>query len=81
MSQERNAEQTARELIAEFKRALEWFTRPNELEMVAEICAVLCVKKILKANPTHIDCNSSELDYAYWMQVRESIIKKNEAKY
>lgn len=76
MSQERNAEQTAKEIIADFKKSLSPYIVPSIVDLIATDCSIVSVDRILKANPTHIDCNSSELDYAYWMQVRESLIKK-----
>jgi hypothetical protein len=73
MSQERNAEQTAKELILDFENAVKFFTHPSKAEILAEICAMLCVKKILKANPTHIDCNNTELDYKFWVEVDKKL--------
>ena len=76
MSQERNAEQTANELIADFRKSLSEYIAPSIVDLIATDCSIVSVDRILKANPTHIDCNSFELDYAFWMQVRESLIKK-----
>jgi len=36
-------------------------------------CALITVDEILKSNPTKIDCNSSELNYKYWIKVKEEI--------
>jgi hypothetical protein len=38
-------------------------------------CALICVDEILKSNPTKIDCNSSELNYKYWIEVKDEINK------
>ena len=38
-------------------------------------CALICVDEILKSNPTKIDCNSSELNYKYWVEVKKEINK------
>lgn len=37
--------------------------------------ALICVDEILKSNPTKIDCNSSELNYKYWVEVKKEIQK------
>jgi len=33
------------------------------------------VEEILKSNPTLITCNTSELNYGYWIEVKQEIEK------
>lgn len=42
---------------------------------LAKQCAKICVDEILKANPTLITCNHSELNYAFWIEVQKEIEK------
>ena len=74
--QERNADQTAKEIIADFRKSLSPYIVPSIVDLIATDCSIISVDRILKANPTHIDCNGSDLDYGFWMQVRESLMNK-----
>jgi hypothetical protein len=36
-------------------------------------CALIAIDEILESNPTLITCNTSELNYAYWIEVKNQI--------
>ena len=38
-------------------------------------CALIAVDEILKSNPTKINCDSSELNYGYYQEVKQEIQK------
>lgn len=38
-------------------------------------CALIAVKIVLESNPTLITCDTSELNYAYWIEVKKEIEK------
>jgi hypothetical protein len=46
-----------------------------EIGNIAKKCALLAVDTILEANPTIINCDGSELNYAYWINVKKEIEK------
>jgi hypothetical protein len=41
----------------------------------AKQCVLIAVNMILESNPTLINCDGSELNYAYWMDVKYEIQK------
>lgn len=41
----------------------------------AKECALITIDEILKSNPTIITCNTSELNYAYWVKVKKELNK------
>jgi hypothetical protein len=36
-------------------------------------CALITINEILKSNPTKINCDSSELNYGYYQEVKKEI--------
>jgi archaellum component FlaG (FlaF/FlaG flagellin family) len=40
---------------------------------IAKECALIAVDEILESNPTKINCDSSELNYGYYIQVKKEI--------
>jgi len=40
---------------------------------IAKECALIAVDEILKSNPTKINCDSSELNYGYYIEVKKEI--------
>jgi len=38
-------------------------------------CALIAVDEILKSNPTVINCDKTELNYKYWLEVKQEIEK------
>jgi hypothetical protein len=42
-------------------------------ESFAKQCALIAVDEILKSNPTKINCDSSELNYGYYIEVKKEI--------
>jgi hypothetical protein len=39
----------------------------------AKRCALIAVDEILKSNPTKINCDGSELNYGYYVQIKKEI--------
>jgi hypothetical protein len=74
MSQERNAEQTAYDLRSSCRKMLLPFTDSIIASQLSVDFAIFCVERILGANPTHIDCNSTDSDYGFWMEVRKKLL-------
>jgi hypothetical protein len=66
---------TSKEKAEELVNAIENKTHSLVKDEEAKICALICVDEILKSNPTKIDCNSSELNYKYWVEVKKEINK------
>jgi hypothetical protein len=42
-------------------------------ESYAKQCALIAVDEILKSNPTKINCDGSELNYGYYVQIKKEI--------
>jgi len=42
-------------------------------ELHAKQCALIVIQEILKSNPTKINCDSSELNYGYYIEVKKEI--------
>jgi hypothetical protein len=42
-------------------------------ESYAKQFALIAIKEILKSNPTKINCDSSELNYGYFIEVKKEI--------
>jgi len=40
---------------------------------MAKQCALIAVETVLESNPTLINCDGSELNYAYWIDVKKEI--------
>jgi hypothetical protein len=61
-------------LIYAFEHAKKYANSSNAMSReLAKECALIAVKKILESNPTLITCNTSELNYAYWIEVKNQI--------
>ena len=74
MNQERDAEQRAYELRSSCRKILLPFTDSTTSSLISVDFAIFCVERILEASPTHIDCNSSDLDYGFWMEVKKKLL-------
>lgn len=62
------------ELINDFEYAKKYSNSNNAMSReLAKECALIAVNKILESNPTLITCNTSELNYAYWIEVKNQI--------
>ena len=67
----------AQDLFTTYRYAL---SIPNAIfgelkDNVAKQCALIAIDEILESNPTLITCNTSELNYAYWIEVKKEIEK------
>ncbi len=49
------------------------FILATDLEKIKS-CAILFVDEILKSNPSKIECNFVELDYKFWMEVKNELL-------
>ena len=49
------------------------FILVTDLEKI-KICAILFVDEILKSNPSKIECTMVELDYKFWVDVKNELI-------
>jgi hypothetical protein len=62
------------QLINDFEYAKKYSNSNNAMSReLAKECALIAVKKILESNPTLITCNTSELNYAYWIEVKNQL--------
>jgi hypothetical protein len=62
------------ELVNKFEYAKKYSNSGNAMSKeLAKECALIAVNKILESNPTLITCNTSELNYAYWIEVKNQI--------
>ena len=67
------AKEQAVELTREFFPIVNGGETYNIILSKAKKGALITVAQILKSNPTKIDCNSSELNYGYWVEVKKEI--------
>lgn len=58
----------AEELLNKFDKAVNTHTNTP-----LKKCVLIAVDEILESNPTLITCNTSELNYAYWIEVKNQI--------
>lgn len=62
------AKEKAKELLNKFSKSVNTITNTP-----LKKCALIAVDEILESNPTLINCNTSELNYAYWIEVKNQI--------
>jgi hypothetical protein len=49
------------------------FVLINDLEKI-KILSIVFVDEILKSNPTNLECNEIELNYKFWVDVKNELI-------
>jgi len=70
------AKEKAQELVNTFEYAKKYANSSNAMSKeLAKECALISVNEILKSNPTFITCNTTELNYDYWINVKKEIEK------
>jgi hypothetical protein len=63
------------QLVYRMMYKIQWSKVKYHTLMEAKECALIAVDEILKSNPTLIDCDKSELNYKYWVEVKQEIEK------
>jgi hypothetical protein len=63
------------QLVHRMMYKIQWSKVKYHTLMEAKECALIAVDEILKSNPTLIDCDKSELNYKYWVEVKQEIEK------
>ena len=63
------------ELIKQFKPLVQFKmgVEQSYVLKMAKQCALIVVDEILKSNPTKINCDGSELNYGYYIQIKKEI--------
>lgn len=65
----------ANEIFKKMLTEIEWNAQPSTINGVAKACSLIAISEILKSNPTKIECDSSELNYKFWVEVKKEIEK------
>jgi hypothetical protein len=68
--------QKATQLVKRFYGMPHFLGSRHEIaEHIAQQHSIMAVDEILESNPTLIDCDKSELNYKYWVEVKKELEK------